>query len=88
MSEIEMANPMGKSECRCALWLRLHVQTTRSQIGTGIADRHHYRLMYIHAASANRRTVVTQSDESLMPVFLAIVVILIPSVNSGADAES
>lgn len=41
--------------------------------------------MYIHAASASKRTVVTHRDESLIPVFLAMPAILIPSVNSHAD---
>ena len=36
-----------------------------------------YLLKYVHAARANKRIVMTQSDELLIPVFLAMHCILI-----------
>src|ERR1700741_4425364 len=41
-----------------------------------IPPRARYLLKNIHAASASRRTVITHRDESLNPVFLAMVCIL------------
>ena len=38
----------------------------------GFLDSGAYLLKYIHAASANKMTVMIQRDESLIPVFLAM----------------